>query len=90
LLELRGTCERARIFGSALGDGIHGDIDDRASPVAGPHSPVGGHLTDLREVELPLPKDVLHLSFPPALDDEEHPLLGLREEHLVGGHPLLA
>ena len=55
-----------------------------------PEQAVAGDLAERRGVQVPLGEDPLHLALPPAPHHEEHPLLRLRQEDLVGGHPRLA
>jgi hypothetical protein len=51
---------------------------------------LGDRLADHGEVEVPLLEDRAGLRFLLRAQHHEHPLLALREHHLVGGHRLLA
>ena len=50
---------------------------------------VVGDLADHRGVQVPLLEDPADLFLATRLDHDQHPLLGLGEHHLVGGHTSL-
>ncbi len=83
--EVRPVVERrlvAEFLDRQVGDRLAVPLDDEAQGVGG--------LADHREVEAPLHEDRLGLGLHAGLEHHEHPLLALREHHLVGGHALLA
>ena len=58
--------------------------------LADPEPVLGDGVADDGEVEVPLVEDRLGLRFPFGLEHHQHPLLALRQHHLVGAHRLLA
>ena len=52
--------------------------------------PVSVTRADHREIELPFVEDRLGLGLAAGLQDHQHPLLALRQHHLIGRHPLFA
>ena len=66
------------------------DIGDHRAVPLEHHMPRIGHFADHREIELPLAEDAFRKPLASGLEHHQHPLLALRQHHLIGGHPLLA
>ena len=89
LLEV-GRLTRGRGVGGRFGEalGIQGDHDRAA--VADGQQRGRHHAADHDGLEAPPAADPEHVLLAAALDDQQHPLLRLAEEHLVRRHPFLA
>ena len=48
------------------------------------------HSANNYRVQIPLAKDINHFPFASGVSNDQHALLRLGEQHLVGGHALLA
>ena len=85
-----GAGRRPVVERRLVGHGRHRDLGHRPPVPADPRDAVPRHLPDNARVQVPLLEDLQDLALPALLRDHEHPLLGLGEQELVGGHPLLA
>ncbi len=72
---------------AALRQGQGGDLRDHSVPLEDAEQSVIGNAPDLLGLEFPLGQDVAHHIFAPTLRDDQHTLLGFRQEDLVGSHP---
>src|SRR5205807_1290559 len=63
---------------------------DGCAPLADGEPRRHDHAPDDDGLKPPAPADPEHLVLAPCLHDEEHPLLGLAEQHLFGRHAVLA
>ena len=85
-----GARHRSLVHRRLVGQGPDRHLGHHLAPHAGAEHAVGRDAPDRDGVQLPLLEDPLDLGLAAALDDEQHPLLGLRQEDLVGRHPRLA
>ena len=76
---LRGFHERRNV-----------DLGGELGAVVDPRHAVAGDDADSGELYVPPVEDAADSVLVLRFDDEQHPLLGLREHHLVGGHAVLA
>ena len=74
---------------SGFGVGTQGNVGDRLAAEL-EHQMAGiGDPADHGEIQLPFGEDRLGLGLAAGLQHHQHPLLALRQHHLIGRHPLL-
>ncbi len=83
----RHACETAER--SAVGEQVDGQPRHHLGLVEDGQMPVVGNVADHRRGEIPGLKNALHLGLAAALDDDEHPLLRLRQHHVIRRHASL-
>ena len=78
------------VYSGGLGEVGDGRVADEVAAVVDPGASVAGGLADDGGGEAPAVEDAADAALAAPLDDDEHPLLGLGEHDLVGGHARLA
>jgi hypothetical protein len=86
----RGRGDRPVVGRAEVDDGVDGDIDDDLALERHPGPAAGDDLADDGRVEVPLGEDLLDGGDVLRRRHHEHPLLGLRQQDLVGRHAGLA
>ena len=76
--------------GRAFGQELDRQSRDLIVPLHYGDGAVVGHLPDHGRGEVPFFEDPLHLALTAAANDHQHPLLRLRQHHVVRAHAALA
>ncbi len=78
------------VFGRVLANRIERQVADHFALVTQDKTAMGRGLADSGDIQIPFAEDALGHMLTARLDDDQHPFLGFRQHHLIGGHVLFA